>query len=434
MLNTDFLKAWNLLKVDTVCTLLLSGGGDSVALFHLLKKNQIPFRALHFVHDGNQEFAKKSEIFCRSLCCEHKVPFESVRIEGREIVILGDLSWEAACRKLRYDFLKHSTGIYLTAHTLDDQAETVLMRLLDGAGLDGLSGIQEHRQDGVTRPLLGITRAALRNYLTESSLAWLEDPSNVDGNDRARLRGELIPKLLEERPHLRKTLGRTARRLRNDSSFLQQSTAEWIERHTLEGGDSWELASVQALPQALLSRFIRRIWREIGDANRRPRGTLFEECSRLLKRGSNGGQTIFPNGSSVIVLGEKVWAKPTVSDTAWQFSLESHFDLETPYLKISKQPLPDTQSLVTLYLDDECCLRNRLPGDTFKGRALKKCLASLPHPPWVRDRWPVLALGKEILDTYPFDSSSASTNGTKLWLDFNPYFLRTNLLSTNDFS
>lgn len=418
-----FQEHWKALEISSPVTLLLSGGGDSVALFHLLKEIGQKFRVLHFVHDSASDFPQKSLDFCRDLCASQGVEFESLSIEGRALTQKGDLSWEAACRKLRYDGLAGRPGCFLTAHTQDDQAETVLMRLLNGAGLSGLAGIRQVRGDGVVRPLLGMTRNELRTYLQDRGCRWLEDPTNVDGNERAIFRSQIIPPLRQHKPHLDSTLARTAGRLAQDEDYLNRQTLDWISAHTQPGGDSWSLADVQSLPPALLSRFVRRLWSAVGDSARRPRGSLFEECFRLIKGGRNEAEVPFPNGSKLLILGQKLWVCPALPQADWSYDLSELTEFETDFLRISKEPFEGAQGW-----PGGSVLRSRRPGDRFQQKNVKKVLASTGQPPWVRDRCPILLRGQEVVHVWRPDHPFQVEGSAGIWVRFLPQALRVNLL------
>ena len=416
MLEELFLKVWRAFPAEPPVTLLLSGGGDSVALFHLLLSSGVEFRALHFQHDGDADFATASLAFCEELCRDFGVELLVRRVEGKRLMRAGDLSWEAACRTLRYRALREFPGCFLTAHTIDDQAETVLLGLLGGAGLAGLAGVSPVREDGVLRPLLGFSREQLREYLQRGGFSWLEDPSNRDGNERARVRHQVLPFLLEKWPYLTSTLARTARRLGEDEQYLRETARVWLEEQGGEGGDNWALAALRGLPNPILVRVLREFRRAFSPPYHRPRGTLLEEFRRILRKGRNDSWVNFPGGWSLGVLGERVWARPALPE------LPKEFDPLAPpalpdYFRVSLESHPDA---VCWSVPPGATVRGRRAGDRFGGRCLKKILASTRQPPWVRDRWPLLVCGGQVVRVWGLEEPETTPALPSVWVSFSP--------------
>ena len=197
----------------------LSGGVDSTALLHALVQlgREFPansIRAIHINHHLHID-ADSWNVACQSLCDVLGVPLTCCDVE-----IAGDRDGgtEAAARKVRYGALISHLGqdeILLTAHHRDDQVETLLLRLLRGAGPHGLASIEPRRIFGrgwLVRPLLQIGRNELEVYAREKNLAWIEDPANIDTSfDRNFLRHRIIPILRERWPGLGETIPRAAR-------------------------------------------------------------------------------------------------------------------------------------------------------------------------------------------------------------------------------
>ena len=418
-------------------TLLLSGGGDSTALFFLLKKAGVRFNCLYFQHDSDGNFSQHSADFCRGLCGQHEVSLEVVPADAKALQAQGDLSWEAAARELRYTHLRSLDGVFATAHTADDQAETVMMRMLDGAGLAGLSGIRPRRRDGLIRPLLDFRRQELRDWLTRCGQDWMEDPTNLDGNDRARLRRGLMASLLDERPSLVETLCRTARSLATDEEALSEQAQAWLKDH--DQGDHWPLEPLRSLPPAVSYRVFREIWRRLSSGGRRPLGGVFRECERLLRQGRDNRSVHFPGVGKLRRLGATLWLEPYPMEPAfWSHQLPQDWPPVWrrdellivapggPFLQggrlIQEGWLRFPLAAGVFAKGKQFVLRSRRPGDRFRGKSVKKILASLQQPPWARDRWPLLLEGSEIVDV----PGTRATKGIALeahqggWLFFRP--------------
>lgn len=424
-----FLRHWATLEVepDQSLTLLLSGGGDSVALFHLLVGGQLPFSVLHFFHDSPGCFAQQSRDFCQKLCQDAAINIEVVSVEANQVVAGGDLSWEAAARRLRYQNLdsRDPGELFLTAHTADDQAETLVMRLLDGSALAGLAGIRQ-RLPSLLRPLLPFRRAELREFLQSQDLGWLEDPSNQAGNDRALLRNQIMPTLERHEPSLVGKVGRTARRLASDEDALTGFALDWLANHTLEG-DSWPLPELCGLHRAVRYRVLREIWRRSGPPERRPLGGLFEELERLILKGGDDRKVGFPGGGCLRRLGQRLWLEPALGEAQWECPLA---EKASGFFKVGPLPGEPDQGRLSVNIPpplegSELILRSRRAGDRYRGKDLRKVLAATGHPPWVRDRWPLLvSKSGEILALPGTSGGSEGLDKGKWVLSFWPELLR----------
>ena len=212
------------LKRGATYWVALSGGLDSTVLLHRLKHDGVkPLRAIH-VHHGLQKKADAWVAHCRRLCTSLKVPLtiERVRINPD-----SDDGPEAAARDARYAALrKHlrSGDCLLTAHHRDDQAETVLLRLLRGTGIHGLAAVrsQMNFEPGTLwRPLLDTPRAQLLAYAKQHRLKWIEDPHNRDDRyARSWLRKNLMPDVQRRFPSALASLARTAAHAAEASELL----------------------------------------------------------------------------------------------------------------------------------------------------------------------------------------------------------------------
>ena len=193
----------------------LSGGADSAALLDLLSR--LPGYNLHLVaahlnHSLRGVESDADEEFCRLLAARYAIPFEARRIDVRRVAEESRLNLEDAGRRARIELfdeirIKYGATAVALAHHGDDQAETVLMRLLRGSGMTGLSGMAYRNARGYVRPLLDITRPDIEQYLRGRGLEWREDASNSDtAYLRNRIRHQLLPLLEEYNPDIRALL------------------------------------------------------------------------------------------------------------------------------------------------------------------------------------------------------------------------------------
>jgi tRNA(Ile)-lysidine synthase len=216
--------------------LALSGGSDSVALVWLLQEmasaGHIAVAGLvHLNHGLRGEESNGDEVFCRALAARIGWPIDVEEIDAAALARAQSQSVETAGRAARYRFFEAAAqrlgaDVVMTGHTLDDQAETVLLRLLRGAGTRGLGGVRPRRGPYV-RPLLDVRRAELRQYLVDRGESFRDDSSNRDLSvPRNRIRHELMPVISRLAPGGVRALARVAALARDDEDFLQKAAIE----------------------------------------------------------------------------------------------------------------------------------------------------------------------------------------------------------------
>jgi tRNA(Ile)-lysidine synthase len=310
---------------DRVCA-AVSGGADSVAMLLLLHAgNALPRNALgvglsavHVHHGLRGEEADADLAFVEALCMRFEVPLHVHHASVPERVAASRAAGRAetieeAARHLRYEIFTgliaqgHADSV-LTAHTLDDQAETVLMKLLRGAWTEGLSGIHlvvrvegakagaagGARSGGIVRPLLGVRRGELVGYLESVGQAWREDSTNADeAFARNRVRHHLLPILREYNPAIDRALANLAELARIDEARWQSEVGRILPQLLLPGkpvrgggravstnaGDesvAVDLKRLRGLEPALRGRVLRAAARQLGAR------LSFDETARLL--------------------------------------------------------------------------------------------------------------------------------------------------------
>ena len=239
MLNKlgGFVRQYDLISAGDQIVCAVSGGADSMALLfamYLLKeKLGIRLAAAHFNHNLRGAESDADEAFVREFC--HRYDLELY--VGATQVKAGQKGLEAAAREARYSFFATLPGKIATAHTADDNAETVLLHLVRGTGLKGLGGIAPNRGN-IIRPMLSVTRQEVLAFLEEYHIPHREDSSN-HGDEflRNRLRHHVMPLLKAENPSLAENLSATALRLRLDEQALQETASyqepldvQWLRR------------------------------------------------------------------------------------------------------------------------------------------------------------------------------------------------------------
>ena len=221
----------------------LSGGVDSVVLLHALSRH-LPVRAVH-VHHGLSRHADDWARFCRAYCRSLDVPISVRRVRVRK----DGKGVEAAAREARYAaFAQLPVDALALAHQLDDQAETVLMNLLRGAGARGASGMPAaRRQRGklLVRPLLDVPREAIVDYARAHALGWIEDESNaVEELTRNFIRRRIAPLLAERYPRWREALARAARHFSRAEVDAQQLVRAFLAERGLRAPSEAKLADM----------------------------------------------------------------------------------------------------------------------------------------------------------------------------------------------
>ncbi|MBI2400109.1 MAG: tRNA lysidine(34) synthetase TilS, partial [Deltaproteobacteria bacterium] len=254
----------------------VSGGADSVVLLHILLelKEELGLRLIvaHMDHGLRAEESRRDHDFVRDLARRYGLEFTSRLLEKGELKGLGGSPQEAA-RIKRYAFFEETAAKYRAqkvalGHTSDDQAETVIMRLLKGSSLSGLSGIPPVRGIFV-RPLIQTSRAAIEEYAREHGIAFVTDSTNLTVKYlRNRVRLELLPRLEKEyNPSIKETLARTAVLLSNDDDFIEKAAIKAFKAALIEQKDNaivLDRAELKRIHRALSARVFLASVRSLG--------------------------------------------------------------------------------------------------------------------------------------------------------------------------
>lgn len=265
-----FIDIHELLHLGAKVVVSVSGGADSMALLSLLHQLQSTYRltlsVAHVNHQLRVGEAIRDALFVERYADKLGLPFHKVDVDVKALKRRTGLSPQHAARQLRHDALQSlsrslaATHIAL-GHTADDQAETLLMRLLRGGGPAGLAGMPAKRMPFV-RPLLGVHRDFILEYLRTTDVPWVEDSSNANRSYlRNRVRLDLMPTLRVYHPHIAQRLHQVADMLRTDNDVLEQRT-EALARQVLsrEVGNamlSIRRAPFSAAPLAMQRRLLR---------------------------------------------------------------------------------------------------------------------------------------------------------------------------------
>jgi tRNA(Ile)-lysidine synthase len=416
----------------------VSGGADSVALLRLLlelrAKLGIVICMVHLNHQLRGRAADADERFVAKLAKLHGLEFLVQRVNVATRATRNKLNLEDAARRARYELFaslvkQGKITRIATAHTADDQAETVLAHMLRGAGLAGIGGIHAVTGD-VVRPLLGIRRAALRVYLKSAKQAWREDATNRDTTKlRARIRKKLIP-LLEKQfqPATVEHLAALADFAREDDFFLEAAAQSRCGLATKRSKTCTIIPARELLgPSSICRRMVRCIVKDRKPLAGELGAKHVESVINLAASGENGKSLQLPGGVEVRRDRDKLLFCTTSAASANARSrsknapkshpreFEHAIDFAKEKLVVSVPCLErdfrftkidwpekseETSSNGSVLNHDALCkplvLRNWRPGDTFqplghrKPHKLKRLLNEKRISRWERDGWPVL--------------------------------------------
>jgi tRNA(Ile)-lysidine synthase len=277
MLNKvrQYINDHRLLDADKRYLVALSGGADSVCLLLVLKQLGYQVEAAHcnFLLRGDE--SHRDEAFARALCDTHDIPFHVIHFDTRTYASLHKVSIEMAARDLRYQYFENlrrdiqASGICV-AHHQDDSVETILMNLLRGTGIHGLSGIKP-RNGYILRPLLCVSRKEIEAWLAEHHQTFVTDSTNLEADVvRNKLRLNVIPLLQAVTPSAVSNILKTAQHLSEATTVYDHYIEEGLRR--LVNADSIAIDALleEPSPESLLhqwlstygfpSALIERIW------------------------------------------------------------------------------------------------------------------------------------------------------------------------------
>lgn len=382
MLNKleEFLRKFQMITPGDRLICAVSGGADSMALLwgmYLLKeKLGIELAAAHFNHHLRGAESNRDEQFVKEFCDGYGIPLYL----GCGHVVPGKKGLEAAARDARYAFLRTLPGKVATAHTADDNAETVLMHLVRGTGLKGLGAISPVSGD-VIRPMLGITRKDVEAFLEEYHVEHITDSSNeTDVFLRNRLRHHVMPLLLEENPKLAENLSAMALRLRQDEQALS----------ALASDRPISVTALRPEMPAVRARVLERFLKESGI--KEPEAQHIELAEALVFSDNPSARGNFPGGITISRNYDTLEVLTAREETELRI-------LCTPATEIINTP-----EVFTVHTVGAVYIRSRQSGDSIRlsggTKSLKKLFIDRKIPAACRDRIPVICDDAGILGVY----------------------------------
>lgn len=410
----------------------VSGGADSVCLLYLLRELAprwaLRLSVLHLDHGLRGEASRQDAEFVRDLAARLELPFhlEVTDVARRRAEAGGNL--EQVGRNARREFFLQflragAVDRVALGHTRSDQAETVLFRLLRGAGPGGLAGILPVTAEGFVRPLLDVSRQEVRRYLESHGLQWREDPTNQDpALARNRIRHHLLPALERDwNPNLESALARLATLAQEDEEYWRAEIDRLEPAHALvQGAARLVRANVlTALPRPVARRLLRRLLEGVRGDLRRLEYEHIEQILRLAAA-ANGDGKIFLPGAVVCRSFDWIRIAPPGEHAPAGFRqrvsvpgcymLPSGARLRLELVEIKREEITASgyNRKGTVLLDYDRIrgpleLRSWNPGDRYRPaghltkRSLKNLFQRARVPVWERRAWPVLEAGGEII-------------------------------------
>ena len=376
----------------------VSGGADSMALlwgmYLLREKLGIEVCAAHFNHHLRGEESDRDEQFVRTFCDRFEIP---LRVSGGKIQP-GPKGLEAAAREARYAFFATLPGKTATAHTADDNAETVLMHLVRGTALKGLGGITPV-SGRLIRPMLSVTRQQVLAFLEAYHLHFVEDSSN--GSDaflRNRLRHHVMPLLKQENPRLAQNLSRMAMQLREDEAALD-GLADFTE---LPG-----VTQLKTLCAPVRRRMLERFLKQSGVKEPEREHILLAESLVFSNKPSAAGS--FPGNVTVRRNYDRLEAvcEQEAPVSACCLPIGGAVEWKALGLRVfccQAQELLQSGTVFTVYSQGDLQLRSRQSGDEIRlsggTKSLKKLLIDRKIPAGQRDLLPVVVDAAGMVGVY----------------------------------
>ena len=392
-----------------------SGGLDSHVLLHLVSRlPDVTIRALHIDH-GLQDASPWWGRHCRDICNDLAIPFERISLN---LDVPEGASLEAYARDKRYDAFKDHLlpgEVLLTGHHQNDQAETLMIQLLRGAGVAGLAAmpmITSFATGSHMRPLLNFTRNQLESYARQQHLSYVEDGSNADLRfDRNYLRHQILPQIAERWPGCYQTLSR--------ASLIQAETQRLLEHYVTQdlqamSGSVDGTLSVDALIQCEPDRrrALLRQWITASGYRAPSAKKLQHVVSDVLFCAEDAMPCVHWSGAEVRRFQGDLYLMEPLSEhdasQAFYWGLEEDLSIDSLGLvlkmesldswqeKLQEQPAKDMGLTVRFRRGGESIL----PTGRNKSIPLKQIFQQFAIPPWMRDRIPLLYLGDDLIIVY----------------------------------
>jgi tRNA(Ile)-lysidine synthase len=373
----------------------------------LCRETGLPLRAVH-IHHGLQKEADHWDRHCNDVCSKHGISYTCIHVDADPEA--GE-SPEDAARKARYQAFENelrSDEVLLTAHHQDDQAETLLLQLMRGAGPAGLASMPKIKAFGAghhARPLLGFSQPLLRQYAEEHKLIWVDDPSNADtGFDRNYIRSQVMPKLMQNWPNASQAIFQAAGLQQDALEIIEAMAATDLAAVSTQQRNSLSISKLRQLSEVRQYNVL-RCWIKAAGYDKPRRNILQEIIECVLPAAEDAAPLV-------------LWGNTEIrryQDTLYILQALNSHEIHHVYAWDGEQPL----FIETLNL--ELCLKQaagkglqqdvvargmtvrfRQGGEQLRPRgrqhthSLKKLMQEAGIPPWQRNRIPLIYIDHQL--------------------------------------
>lgn len=401
---------------DTV-TVALSGGADSVSLLHMLvsvrEEYNLTLYAAHVNHLIRGDEAKRDEIFCKALCQKYDVELFVKRIDVPALAKQLKISEELCGRNVRYEFFdelaKAKNSKIATAHTLSDNAETLIYNITRGTSVGGLCSIPI-RRGYIIRPLIYCDREYVENYCVQNSLEYVTDSTNLtDDYTRNRIRHNVITELKKLNPSFEATAKRLCEDAADVCAYIEKQTSTELEACKTDFG--YKAKKLFALDKAVRRNALMRICREAGALS--VEHIHIDLIEKILE---SGGAVDVCNGYRAVVKQGvlRVNHKDTESESSFKeiylssvlnsdfIFNDNKYSIKEIKLPLSKENNENIIAITNSQLEN-AVIRTRLSQDKFTypkrkiTKPLRKVMNEMRIPQEIRDKLLLIALENQIL-------------------------------------
>ncbi len=389
------------------CVLAYSGGVDSHVLLHLCHAARLPLRAVH-IHHGLQAQADAWDRHCGGVCEQLDVPYTCIRVDAAHAP--GE-SPEDAARNARYRALEDALQpdeVLLVAHHRDDQAETLLLQLMRGAGPAGLASMPAVRPFGtglLARPLLGFGQQCIRQYAEENGLHWVDDPSNADTSfERNYIRRRVLPVFKQNWPNASESLSQAAALQQDALDIIEAMAAVDLAAVSTQQPNSLSISRLCQLPVARQYNVL-RFWINRAEYDRPRRNILQEVVEAVLPAAEDATPLVLWGNTEIRRYQDTLYVLKALSSHAthhvyaWDGELPLYLDTLDVELRLEQvRGAGLRQDAVARGLT----VRFRQGGEQIRpqGRqhthSLKKLMQEAGIPPWQRNRIPLIYVDHEL--------------------------------------
>ncbi|CAH2211812.1 tRNA lysidine(34) synthetase TilS [Tepidibacter aestuarii] len=446
----ETIKKHNLVNDGDKIILGVSGGPDSICMLHILNylkdEFNIKIYAAHLNHKIRGIEAQKDAMYVAKICDIMRVPCFIRAIDVPAYCNENGVTLEEGARILRYNMFfeikdKISADKIAIAHNINDQAETVIMRMMRGTGLQGLKGIQYKREDGIIRPLLDVDREEIEAYCEQNNLSPRIDQTNLEEiYTRNKIRLKLIPYMIENfNPNLKESIARMANLLKDDGDFIMEQSNKSFDEMCSKISDntiSMDIEKFINAHRALKNRIIRKCIDYVLGNIKGIEQKHIQDVNNLINSHKNNSRIDLPKGILVYKKGgriiftdeemieEKISYDYIIPKSGYIKIKESNTIVESKILNIDEYEKSSNDKYTKFFDADKIKgslhIRNRRNGDKIKllglggSKKIKDLFIDLKIPKEERDLVPILSdekgiiwvIGHRMSEDYKIDSNT----------------------------